>query len=279
MHKSLNLEDISFINELINPPSQGEPYTSRKEEKPFLYEIVSNKTNGIDVDKWDYLARDSYYLGVQNNFDYRRSLKFARVIEVDGRKQICYRDKEVDNLYDMYQTRHCLHRRACQHRVCNAVELMITDAFVKADRMFKISETIDDMEAFTKLTDKLFDEILHSPDPELADARKILQNITQRRFYKCVGETHAEHFSEEIKMDWGMGEDNPIDHVRFYNKQRIDNAFQIRQHQVSSLLPQRFSVKWIRVYSKKTDTVILDEAKRIFNQWCIANRFPLLQVR
>lgn len=33
------------------------PYKGRPEKKSFLYEIVANKRNGIDVDKWDYFAR------------------------------------------------------------------------------------------------------------------------------------------------------------------------------------------------------------------------------
>ena len=33
------------------------PYKGRPEDKSFLYEIVANKRNGIDVDKWDYFAR------------------------------------------------------------------------------------------------------------------------------------------------------------------------------------------------------------------------------
>ena len=34
-------------------------------------EIVNNKENGIDVDKWDYFARDSQNLGIPSNFDMR----------------------------------------------------------------------------------------------------------------------------------------------------------------------------------------------------------------
>lgn len=34
-------------------------------------QIVANKKTGIDVDKWDYFARDCYYLGISNNFDYK----------------------------------------------------------------------------------------------------------------------------------------------------------------------------------------------------------------
>ena len=54
---------------------------------------MANKRNGIDVDKWDYLARDCHHLGIKINFDHNRFMKFARVINVDGDVQICTRDK------------------------------------------------------------------------------------------------------------------------------------------------------------------------------------------
>ena len=57
------------------------------------YQIVANKRTGIDVDKWDYFARDCHCLGIPNNFDQRRYMKFARVLEVNGIRQICCRDK------------------------------------------------------------------------------------------------------------------------------------------------------------------------------------------
>ena len=63
----------------------GYPYAGRPAEKYYLYEIISNKltgnnkvcyTNnyftliflGIDVDKWDYLLRDSLATGVKVKF-------------------------------------------------------------------------------------------------------------------------------------------------------------------------------------------------------------------
>lgn len=122
-----------------------------------LTQIVANKRNGIDVDKWDYFARDCHMLGIKNSFDHTRCMKYARVVEVDGEKQICFRDKvilmniswkslflksmcihnkvsykiwnffffqEVDNLYEMFHTRIKLYRQAYEHCVGNRIEIM-----------------------------------------------------------------------------------------------------------------------------------------------------------
>ncbi|CAH2292618.1 deoxynucleoside triphosphate triphosphohydrolase SAMHD1 [Pelobates cultripes] len=217
-------EDLIFIKEQIAGPLSSEeeqhfdssqnnsswPYRGRTEEKCFLYEIVANKRNGIDVDKWDYFARDCHHLGIQNNFDYNRFLKFARVCTVGNKKHICTRDKEVGNLYDMFHTRNCLHRRAYQHKVGNIIETMITDAFLKADphikiegldgKFYTISGSVDDMEAYTKLTDNIFQQILYSSDPKLSESRDILRKVELRQLYKYVGQTHPTS-SNRIKPD------------------------------------------------------------------------------
>ena len=58
---------------------------------------MANKRNGLDVDKWDYFARDCHQLGIKNNFDHSRFIKLARVIDYNGEKQICTRDKVSDS--------------------------------------------------------------------------------------------------------------------------------------------------------------------------------------
>ncbi|XP_074867790.1 deoxynucleoside triphosphate triphosphohydrolase SAMHD1 isoform X2 [Carettochelys insculpta] len=281
-------EDIDFIKEQIGGPLDTTPhrglwpYRGRPEEKSFLYEIVANKRNGIDVDKWDYFARDCHHLGIQNNFDYKRFLKFARVCEVKNKKHICTRDKEVGNLYDMFHTRNCLHRRAYQHKVGNIIETMITDAFLKADpyikvvgtggKQYRISTAMEDMEAYTKLTDNIFLEILYSSNKELAEAQEILRKIELRDLYKYLGETRTEpgkEITEVINMDYGMKEQNPIDKVRFYCKSDPSQAVKISKDQVSRLLPETFAEQLIRVYCKKKDEKSLDAATKYFIQWCM----------
>ncbi|XP_070600999.1 deoxynucleoside triphosphate triphosphohydrolase SAMHD1 isoform X2 [Erythrolamprus reginae] len=294
------------------------PYRGRSKNKSFLYEIVANKTSGIDVDKWDYFARDCHHLGIQNNFDYERFIKFARVCQVEDMMHICTRDKEVGNLYDMFHTRNSLHRRAYQHKVSNIIETMITEAFLKADphikikgsggKVFQISTALEDMQAYTKLTDEIFLKILHSDEPELNDARKILCKIQQRDLFKCVGETRApegkeikkEHYdglstefvnskplkiSEDVElkaedfivdvinMDYGMKKKNPINSVHFYCKQDITQAVKITREQVSKFLPEKFEEQLIRVYCKKKDTKIIETAKIYFVQWCMDKDF------
>ncbi|XP_034063369.1 deoxynucleoside triphosphate triphosphohydrolase SAMHD1-like isoform X1 [Gymnodraco acuticeps] len=201
-------EDLDFIKEMIKLPEAKKKYKGRPEEKSFLYEIVANKRNGIDVDKFDYFARDCHHLGIKNNFDHGRFIKFARVCDVDeqkgdgqkvkGQKHICTRDKEGNNLYDLFHTRYSLHRRAYQHNVVKIIEHMITEAFLKADQhiqikgsggeMFTLSTAIADMEAYTKLTDCVFYKILNSTEDTLQKAREILKNIVDRKHYRFLGE-------------------------------------------------------------------------------------------
>ncbi|XP_059562063.1 deoxynucleoside triphosphate triphosphohydrolase SAMHD1 isoform X3 [Myotis daubentonii] len=316
-------EDITFIKEQITGPPKTPvkdvswPYKGRPKEKSFLYEIVANKRSGIDVDKWDYFARDCHHLGIQNSFDYKRFLKFARVCEVDNSKHICTREQEIGNLYDMFHVRTSLHRRAYQHKVGNIIDTMITDAFLKADpyieitgtegKKYHISTAIDDMEAFTKLTDNIFLEILHSADPKLAAAREILEKIERRNLYKYVGQTQpakrritkedSEKFREElakakpdvitlevelqaedfivdvINMDYGMEDKNPIDNVHFYCKADLNQAFKISQKQASQLLPKQFKEQLIRVYCKKTDKKSVHAAQQYFVHWCAKKDF------
>uniref|UniRef100_A0A673B443 HD domain-containing protein n=1 Tax=Sphaeramia orbicularis TaxID=375764 RepID=A0A673B443_9TELE len=294
LENELDEDDRVFIKEMIFGPLEPEtserkewPYKGRTKDKSFLYEIVSNKRNGIDVDKFDYFARDCLHLGMKNSFDHCRFIKFARVCKVaedgqpDGEWQICIRDKEVSNIYEMFHTRSRLHRRAYQHKTNKIIELMITEAFEKADKHIRrkgsdreliLSETIDDMEAYTKLTDHIFDEILNSSSADLKEAREILQKVVTRKFYPYLGQIKRQqnqNITEVSKIDFGMKHKNPIDYLRFYKKDDSNKAFRFSDDQVSDfVLPRVFSEQWIRFYCRKSLTNDdLKAARETFENW------------
>ncbi|XP_005953099.1 deoxynucleoside triphosphate triphosphohydrolase SAMHD1 [Haplochromis burtoni] len=218
--------DLEFIEELIRGPPKWS-YKGRKEEKSFLYEIVSNKETGIDVDKFDYVARDCQQLGIPNSFDHQRFIMLARVcdVEEDGRKHICSRDKEIENLYDIFHTRLSIHRRACKHKIKMAVEMMIRDAFLLVDdhpdfkiksskgEWLSLSEAKGDMEAYIKLTDHVIEKMCHPKEEKkesssmeggeeeknLKKATKILQRVMKRDLYRCVGQARKKEGTENWK--------------------------------------------------------------------------------
>ncbi|XP_030831748.1 deoxynucleoside triphosphate triphosphohydrolase SAMHD1 [Strongylocentrotus purpuratus] len=322
----LDGEDLLFIREQIEglPKDSSQKqnddvwlYKGRGREKSFLYEIVANKRNGIDVDKWDYFARDCLNLGIASSFDHKRYMKFARVIEVDGDKQICSRDKEIGNLYDMFHTRNNLHRRAYQHKVNKIIETMMVEALIKADphlrifpgangRKLTMSESLDDMHAYTHLTDSVLEHILFSQEKDLKESKDIIQKIFTRKLYKCVGQTQPTAdtelekpleiskaiclaVSEEelkgpqldsddlvvhvVKMDYGMGNQNPVDYVRFYSKENSNTAIKIGKGEVSQMLPENFLERYIRVYCKNRDAENVAKAERCFAEWCDKKKF------
>uniref|UniRef100_A0A9J7YS89 HD domain-containing protein n=1 Tax=Cyprinus carpio carpio TaxID=630221 RepID=A0A9J7YS89_CYPCA len=211
----LDDKDVTFIKELIEGAKTSEwTYKGRDEDKSFLYEIVANKQNGIDVDKWDYFARDCHHLGIRNSFDHQRLLKFARVCEVKGRNHICFRDKEADNVYDMFRTRYTLHRQAYQHKMGYIIDTMFAEALIRADRdlhegkpedMLKISEAIKTADDYSKLTDEIFEQISSSTADNLKEARDILNKIVRRKLPKFVGEARLTENSmskEELTETW-----------------------------------------------------------------------------
>ena len=81
-------------------------FLQRDSKRRFLYQIVANEENGVDVDKWDYFARDSHYLGIGPSFDHTRIIedemrvcKCKRTPIDEETSQICFRDKVIKMLY------------------------------------------------------------------------------------------------------------------------------------------------------------------------------------
>ncbi|CAM4454575.1 unnamed protein product [Leuciscus chuanchicus] len=303
----LDDKDVTFIKELIEGAKDSVAewtYEGRAEDKSFLYEIVANKQNGIDVDKWDYFARDCHHLGIRNSFDHQRLLKFARVCKINGRNHICFRDKVHDTTLKF--TFHYLYKFA------EALVLADRDLHEeKPEDMLKISQAIKTAEEYSKLTDEIFEQISSSNADNLKKSRNILEKIVWRKLPKFVGEarlTEKNKSKEQLTETWkaavqkykptdptvslnaeelpvyvvdldhGMKDKNPIESIYFYSKRNPNQASTIKYYQLSSFLPKKFNEELVRVYYRRTDDQtaedkmeekkLLEEAEKCFQIWC-----------
>jgi HD superfamily phosphohydrolase len=121
----------------------------------FLYDIVSNQRNGVDVDKFDYLSRDSHHLNLRLSFDFKRTLQAFKVSD-DGMPEVniaqypsnhaifnlfpqvmngevCYERSHYQHLHELFHSRELMHRQVYTDTRVHAYNLMVADALVEAE--------------------------------------------------------------------------------------------------------------------------------------------------
>lgn len=167
----------------------------RPVEKAFLFDIVANDNDSCDVDKFDYLLRDSFSAGIPipfNKHSVERLMENARVLADphSGFPRICYAKKAADVALSVGESRQMLHNLLYQHRVVTAIEAMVVKALTLADkhlsymgddgRPYSLSEVTLNLEAYLKTSDGILRDIVNSTAPEMAEAQRILRDIERR---------------------------------------------------------------------------------------------------
>ncbi|KII96196.1 hypothetical protein PLICRDRAFT_151364 [Plicaturopsis crispa FD-325 SS-3] len=175
----IDKQDADFVKALIAGDTSR---SGNAPEKPFLFEIVANKRNGIDVDKFDYIMRDGHGIGDKGNLSLVKLINSARVID----NQICYNIKDANQIYELCYTRFSLHKRIYNHKTAKAIEYMIIDGLLAAEPHMKIAEQVDKPDKYVFLTDDIMTRIEMSSDPELVTSQAIFERIRKRDLYKCV---------------------------------------------------------------------------------------------
>ncbi|KAF5371517.1 hypothetical protein D9615_009616 [Tricholomella constricta] len=280
----LNSKDEKFIKALIfGDPSQCSP-----DEKLFLFDIVANKRNGLDVDKFDYIPRDSHMIGDKMSIALPRIINSARVLD----NQICYDIKDANQIYDICATRFKLHKMVYNHKAAKAIEYMIIDALLAAEPHMQIARQVFCPDKYLHLTDNIMPQIEATTDEKLAPARDIFSRIRTRDLYKLVDYKvvdfpYADMFKECITpeqiveaaralpttedpairdlvkklcaqdvicdfslMHYGMKEDNPLDSVRFYSKRHPNRGAKAERGVYSNLMPKFHAELLVRIFTK-----------------------------
>lgn len=253
---------IEFIKSIINPT---ENHTGA------LYQIVSNNLNGIDVDKLDYLIRDARNIGITIGFNAHRLL--SQFI-IDDNNNIAYPKHCSIDVYELFHSRYIMHKKIYGHKTVKLIEMMLSDLFEKIDPIFKISESINEIEAFCKYTDHTifyclqttFSPIckqLNSTEiVKIKEANDIYHNIIRRDLYQQILDVTSDKNAEMnlkniirylinempglsendfgiIKVQFGFmsgKKPDPFNSIFFYDKRENGKSFQIDKTHISALM-------------------------------------------
>jgi deoxynucleoside triphosphate triphosphohydrolase SAMHD1 len=230
--------NLKKINNMIIPPENN---------KNFLYNIVCNNISGIDVDKFDYIARDTYFTGLDYSFDCSRILKYCKVIE----NELCFSEKLAFNIYELFRIRYRLHKEIYNHPVVSSIEFMISD-YLK-----QLNIKLNKIEDFCKLDDTIINNT------------NILNNIYNRNLYKLKYEENFKiefpknkfkinnnEIIQELKLGLNNKNINPIDNIQFY-KENIKVV--LDKNQVSHLISESNTEYIIRIFTKKNNGLIKEK--------------------
>lgn len=192
--KDLEEQDIWTIGKMIfgSPTKVPAPFkeqlawTENDHKYSFLYEVVSNDATGIDVDKFDYLKRDSHYTGVPCPFDPQRLMAFLTVSETNGEYHLDYMPKAREMINSMWDSRDALHRRVYQHRVVKCIDLMTLEMILLCKDIEFCGAPLYLAHCNTDTYCKLTDHSLIALISTVPEAKAILDRIYRRDLWTTI---------------------------------------------------------------------------------------------
>lgn len=214
----VNDEEVNFIKTLINP--------DKSKNTSFIYQIVSNNLNSLDVDKYDYLERDSKTLQIGMIFDSCKLIEGVRLID----NKLCYPKQSVYDVVNLFNTRHQLHRRLYGHKAVISSQFLIIELMTELDSILKISDSITDLDKFVNLTDTYILEsmkilmnpilapcLVSSTFERIKRANDLYQKLGHHDFYPLImSKVTKDNLVIDKKELEGIC--NPDDIIVYYNK-------------------------------------------------------------
>ncbi len=287
----IDKNDINLIKNIILGSKTN---ISKLDSRDFMYEIVANGKNSIDVDKIDYLSRDMHYLfGKYKTYNFNRLLKYNYIID----NTICYDSKVDTNIYDLFQQRYNMHKDIYNNKKSKSIDYMICDILYYANNELHIIDSINSPKNFMKLTDEIIYTIKYSNNRNLKQSQNIINRLEKRDLYNFIDEyiipkqledkikkinpidiissnselnnliTINDIIIFDKKMNYNLNDKNPVDNVYFYNVKNKHYKYKKNKENISLLLPDVFEERIIRLYSKINNTNINNLLKKAFNNY------------
>ena len=259
---------------------------------PWLFTIVANKENDVDIDKFDYLSRDINKTLCISRFEYDRLIVNCRIMD----NKLTWKISEIPTLERLFFNRNDMHNRVYTHRVAQSIGEMILDMLIEMSTYINFQEIISDPTEFCKYDDRILYKCEIGEFGE--KAKQLATDIKFRKIYKCVGElrikpgnidgeTYSQQPSSKVSEDisesghahemaqyfrvcrmkfrYGINHNkHPLLGIPFW-KPGCNSIIHLTEDEISCIVPQYFAETAMRIFV--TDASKLDEAKKLFEKW------------
>jgi deoxynucleoside triphosphate triphosphohydrolase SAMHD1 len=142
-----------------------------KEGKTWEYQIISNSS--FDADRIDYVFRDTHNFGIYNP------------ITKECIKNIIIENVYIENdklMYDDYNSdffcnfKNELYKDIYKHEKSVKIDNLILKVFKRANKLYNLKRSVDNIENFLKLDDSILFKVYHDPRMSLM-TKKLIEKI------------------------------------------------------------------------------------------------------
>lgn len=247
----LSEEEVEDIIQMVHPDKEHMHH--------WKYQIVANHVSHVDVDKIDYLQRDSYHIGLKIDGEYSRLLTQCYIKEYnhdafDGNKRyevIAWPEKLQFDMFALFLTRYRLHKQVYNHHTVKAFEYVIA----------KILQKLKEKDIpFTDCSDSMVLCHLH------ADLKGGQDKLRQRKLPKLIAEkrvltdkqndvtTYPRYVLDLIidKVEMGFASSahsNPLDQIYYFKDMANPECFRMKASTTSFCIPDKHYETILRLYT------------------------------
>jgi len=204
-HETIGLQIMNSLNEEFGGKlSTATSIFTGEYDKQFLHQLISGQ---LDVDRMDYLTRDSFFTGVSEGvIGYDRILKMLTVHE----GQLMIEEKGIYSVEKFLVARRQMYWQVYLHKTVLAAEKMIVKIIQRAREIYtfhndpKLNATLDYFfEAFSIMNNEALENFCLLDDYDVMFAVKkwsnhsdkilsvLCKSLLNRRLYKCRLQTNA----------------------------------------------------------------------------------------
>ena len=208
-HFSISDTEFEMIGYMIIPEKYQNEHSLSS--SPWQFSIVSS-THGFDIDRSDYVLRDSRNVGVGISFSVHKVHRIIKGMYI-ANGQLIFGNKIQREIDDLLMARFYLHTRVYQHPVSVAMEEMIFDIFDETQSL------IDWKKNSWTFNDGLLQQLRYHPQcPK--KALDLFQRIISRQFYR-VFDVDLPYTFQMKKIDIDSWNQDPQREIHTVRKRTI----------------------------------------------------------